>query len=500
MQTSGNTGTKLTRDWRQWEGRVVNGRFPLRQYLGGSEKSAVFLTERRGQDPQKAAIKLILADSPKPEIQLSRWEAAAKLSHPHLLCLFETGRCQLDDAALLFVVMEYADENLAQILPQRPLTPAETREMLEPTLDTLAFLHSKSFVHGRLKPVNIMAVRDQLKLSSDSLLPAGDSPRNFRLTAYDAPEIGSGKISTASDAWSLGMTLMEALTQRLPVSDGISEPVPEAVPSPFMGIAHCCLRRDPHHRCSAADIAARLRATSSFASQRPSTLRIPAESAPWRYILPLAAVVLVAAAVLIGPKLFAPHPDTQPGPSVTTQQPAAPSEAGPVPAAGEIKASGAPMKPSPAQTRRAQRLGSEEKKAAVVPPPPAPVVSAVERTVQPPVSASPAPASGSAGEETPQSSMAEDSRIVQRVVPSISQSALGTITGTVRVTVKVEVDSTGSVSDASFVSEGPSQYFARKAMEAAKQWRFAGSTPRTWVLRFGFKRGGTSVAPEPAAP
>jgi TonB family protein len=96
--------------------------------------------------------------------------------------------------------------------------------------------------------------------------------------------------------------------------------------------------------------------------------------------------------------------------------------------------------------------------------------------------------------------MAEDSRIVQRVVPSISQSALGTITGTVRVTVKVEVDSTGSVSDASFVSEGPSQYFARKAMEAAKQWRFAGSTPRTWVLRFGFKRGGTSVAPEPAAP
>jgi TonB family protein len=472
---------------------VVNGRFPLRQYLGGSEKSAVFLTERRGQESQKAAIKLVVADSPKPEIQLSRWEAAAKLSHPHLLRLFETGRCQLDDAALLYVVMEYAEENLAQILPHRPLTPEEAREMLEPTLDTLAFLHSKSFVHGRLKPANIMAVHDQLKLSSDSLIPAGDSPRSFRLTAYDAPELASGKISTASDTWSLGMTLMEALTQRLPVGDGISEPVPEAVPSPFMGIAHCCLRRDPHHRCSAADIAARLRATSSsFAPQRPSTLRIPAESAKWRYILPIATLVLAAAAFLIGPKLFAPHTDAQPESTVSTQQPAAPSNVEAVPQTDEMKTSAVPVKPSPAQTKRAPRVSSEEQKPVVAPPPPAPVVSAVERSVQPPVSATPV-------EEASQSSAAEDSRIVQRVVPSIPTSARETITGTVRVAVKVAVDSAGGVSDTSFVSEGPSKFFARKAMEAAKQWRFAENAPRNWVLRFGFRRTGTTVVPEPAA-
>ena len=51
----------MTRDWKQWEGQIVNGTFPLRQYLGGSEHSAVFLTERRGRDPQRAAIKLIPA-------------------------------------------------------------------------------------------------------------------------------------------------------------------------------------------------------------------------------------------------------------------------------------------------------------------------------------------------------------------------------------------------------------------------------------------------------
>ena len=78
-------------------------------------------------------------------------------------------------------------------------------------------------------------------------------------SVYDAPEIASGNISSASDSWSLGMTLMEALTQRLPAHEAVAEPVLETVPAPFMGIAHCCLRRDPQRRCSAADIAERLR-------------------------------------------------------------------------------------------------------------------------------------------------------------------------------------------------------------------------------------------------
>src|ERR1700680_3845053 len=138
MQTSGH-GTRMTRDWKQWEGQVVNGSFPLRQYLGGSDHSAVFLTERRGREPQQAAIKLIAVDLANTAIQLARWEFAAKLFHPHLLRLFEMGRCQLDSVVLLYVVMEYAEENLAQILPQRPLTPAEAREMLEPALDALAY-------------------------------------------------------------------------------------------------------------------------------------------------------------------------------------------------------------------------------------------------------------------------------------------------------------------------------------------------------------------------
>jgi hypothetical protein len=108
--------------WKNWEGRIVDDKFPLRQWLGGSDHSAVFLTERSGKDPQKAAIKLIPADALDEDAQLSRWADAAKLSHPHLIRLFESGRYQLEDTPLLYVVMEYAEENLGEILPLRPLS------------------------------------------------------------------------------------------------------------------------------------------------------------------------------------------------------------------------------------------------------------------------------------------------------------------------------------------------------------------------------------------
>ena len=120
---------------------------------------------------------------------------------------------------------------------------------------------------------------------------------------------------------------MEALTQRLPPHEAVAEPVLETVPAPFMGIAHCCLRRDPQRRCSAADIAERLRASSpsSFSkaisrAQGPSTLRIPAASAKWRYILPIAAVLLIAAAMILGPKLLKQNSESQPV-SVSSQRP-----------------------------------------------------------------------------------------------------------------------------------------------------------------------------------
>ena len=64
---------------------------------------------------------------------------------------------------LVYVVTECADEVLAQILAGRALTTEETREMLGPVIDGLGYLHEKGFVHGHLKPSNILVVDDQLE-------------------------------------------------------------------------------------------------------------------------------------------------------------------------------------------------------------------------------------------------------------------------------------------------------------------------------------------------
>src|ERR1700680_3122253 len=177
----------MSESWKQWDGQVVDARFLLRRYLGGSEHSAVFLTER-GIPPQKVAIKFIQLDEPDAELQLFRWKHAATLSHPHLLRVYESGRCHLGDFDLLYVVMEYAEENLSQFLPQRPLTPAEARDVLTPTLQALAFLHGESLVHGHVRPSNILAIEDRLKLSSDGIASPAAHVQQSLLSAAESQQ------------------------------------------------------------------------------------------------------------------------------------------------------------------------------------------------------------------------------------------------------------------------------------------------------------------------
>jgi hypothetical protein len=68
--------------WQQWERRIVNARYPLLQYLGGSRRSAFYLTEIGGN---KAAIKLIPAGTPRAAAQTACWRLSGGLSHPNLV-------------------------------------------------------------------------------------------------------------------------------------------------------------------------------------------------------------------------------------------------------------------------------------------------------------------------------------------------------------------------------------------------------------------------------
>jgi len=211
-----NTMNSSTID-SDWVGRVIDGRFSLLQWLGSSGRGGVFFTELDGNPQRRAAIKLIPADESEAQARIRVWSSTAALSHPHLMRIFQTGSWRVDNNLLVYAVMEFAEQNLSQILPERPLTPAETREMLEPVLDALGYLHENGYVHGHLKPSNIMVVDDQLKISSESLQVAGDRVSVLASpSVYDAPESATGPISPPADLWSIGALLVESLTQHPP--------------------------------------------------------------------------------------------------------------------------------------------------------------------------------------------------------------------------------------------------------------------------------------------
>jgi TonB family protein len=458
--------------WKRWEGQVVNEEFQLLQYVGGSEHSAVFLTKRAERDPQEVAIKLILANAENPELQLSWWELAAKLSHPHLLRLFQRGRCQLDGTELLYVVTEYAEESLAQILPQRPLTHAETRDLLQSVLDTLAYIHAKGFVHGHIKPANVMAVGNLIKLSSDGLCGAGESSRVVGAPSiYSAPEIvDGGGISSASDVWSLGMTLVEALTQHPLAWEGM-EPaelvLPETLPEPFFDIASHCLRRDPQRRWTLAEIEANLQQASP-ALQGKEIVRSKSGFTKWGYLFLFIAAGLLLA--ILGPRLFHRHADSEPEPSSKVEssagQPEAKQGTG---SGGSAQISKDHEQASSARSnasRAAARTGVTKNRAA----------------------------NNSTGARA-------QGAVVQQILPDVSRNALRTIQGTLKVRVKVTVDSSGAVTLAGFDYRGPSRYFADRALRAAKQWTFqppqvdGQGVPSEWILRFDFEKSSVNVRP-----
>src|SRR5207249_4684551 len=170
-------------------------------------------------------------------------------SHPNLLRQLPGGRCRLADMDLVFALVEYAEEDLGRGLRDHALGEKEAREMLPPLLDALSYMHSKGFAHSHIKPSNIMTIGNQLKLSSDTALSLGETrrPAYRPLDAYDAPEAGSAPVAPSSDVWSLGVTLVEVLTQQAPPSAPQSQPdpiVPSTMPQPFLDIAQHCLRRD----------------------------------------------------------------------------------------------------------------------------------------------------------------------------------------------------------------------------------------------------------------
>ena len=249
-------GTASIRE--DWEGRSVDGKFALLEWLGGSAESGVFLTVLGGV--QRAVIKLIPAEGVDTDAFLAQWEMAKALSHIHLMRLLEAGRSTVEGTDVLYVVTEHAEKVLSKFLPEKPLQAHEANNIFTPVLEALSYLHENGFVHGHIKPSNILVCGGELKISCDDFFVAGGVSKPPRKPSiYDAPEVAAGTLTAAADVWSVGISLVEALTQRPPARDAGNMPIVSGnLPRPFPDIVRDSLRPEPGERCSIGDIQGRL--------------------------------------------------------------------------------------------------------------------------------------------------------------------------------------------------------------------------------------------------
>lgn len=199
--------------WTEYEGRTINGVFPLTKLLRPEGRSAFFSTSNGTGVPR--LIRLIESHFDDDEI-LTRWRRVAALDHPNLLKLKEYGKVVLDDTSLVYAVMEPVDANLGEVVSRQRLTAPEIRQLAISLVAALETLHSHGFVHEHVEPATVLAVGEVVKLRSDCI--------------REVPEGNDGWELKRRDAHDLAVVLLQALTQKRTLEDAVSD-LP--LPAPF---------------------------------------------------------------------------------------------------------------------------------------------------------------------------------------------------------------------------------------------------------------------------
>jgi eukaryotic-like serine/threonine-protein kinase len=182
--------------WTEYEGRTIDGAFPLTRLLRPEGSSAFFATSNEAGLPR--LIRLIESRSDEEDI-LSRWRGVAALDHPNILRLEEYGQVVIDETSLVYAVMEPVDANLGEIVGNQGLTLPETKQIAASLSSVLEALHAHGFIHQHVRPVNVVAVGEVVKLQCDCIREAPEGPRGQQLKQRDVHD--------------LAVVLLQALTQ-----------------------------------------------------------------------------------------------------------------------------------------------------------------------------------------------------------------------------------------------------------------------------------------------
>jgi hypothetical protein len=200
-------------------------------------------------------------------------------------------------------------------------------------------------------------------VSSDTIEPAADKREMTRERgSYDAPEIPGSRYTQSADVWSLGVTLVEMLTQQpaiLPFNESVEAVIPSLVREPFLEIAKHALRRKPEARWTSAQVAERLnpstiavRAVAASAAARATaasgTSAVPASAIP--PVPQAASVAHVASITPPAPSVAHVSPRVEPLSVPLSKEPAVPLAKQPRPAVPPAQATPPSPKPAERQT------------------------------------------------------------------------------------------------------------------------------------------------------
>lgn len=253
-------------------------------------------------------------------------EAAARLRHPHIVPVYEVG--EQGDAWYLSMAF-MTGGSLADRLAAGPLDPRIAADVVATMADVVQYAQSRGIIHRDIKPANILFDdQDQPHLSDFGVARLNDASTDLTLEGqllgtpgYLAPEVirhGATEATIAADIYSLGATLFQALTGKLPFrQEGLpallraiveeSVPTPSSVvatpiPRDLEAICLKCLEKEPQRRYAtagalASDLAAFLRG-------EPVSARRPSAAERWRRWVRLHPV-RAAAAAAVAVALFA---------------------------------------------------------------------------------------------------------------------------------------------------------------------------------------------------
>lgn len=206
--------------------------YDIEREIGLGGMAAVFLARDIALD-RHVAIKVMRPDLIGVErIQdrfVSEARTAARLDHPGIVSVYAVKQ----RAGLLFIVMKYIEGHTLEgvLRASQLLDPATTAAIVGPVADALHFAHGAGIVHRDVKPSNILIDTRGRAVVTDFGIARVMAAESFTVAgsmlgtpSYMSPEQCRGLPATAaSDQYSLGVTMYEMLTGRVPFTGGLFE-------------------------------------------------------------------------------------------------------------------------------------------------------------------------------------------------------------------------------------------------------------------------------------